>query len=73
MDYEYNEDEEDELEDPSLGPSPEREVIFKTSTKNAGRQRRRRKKKQLARDQKAKPVRERIPQNMRPGHKGAQN
>ena len=70
-DYEYNED-DDELEEPSEDPSPEREVIFKTSTKNAGRQRRRRKKKQLARDQKMKPATARIPQNKRPGHKGAQ-
>ena len=77
VDYEYNEDEEDELEDeqedPSMDPSPERKIILKTSTKNAGRLRRRKKQKQLARDQKEKPVRERIPQNMRPGHKGAQN
>jgi len=69
--YEYDEDDED-LEDPTEEPSPEREVIFKTSTKNAGRQRRRRKKKQLARDQKTKPATARIPQNKRPGHKGAQ-
>ena len=69
--YEYDEDDED-LEDPAEEPSPEREVIFQPSTKNAGRQRRRRKKKQLARDQKTKPATARIPQNKRPGHKGAQ-
>ena len=71
-DYEYSKD-DDEQEEPSEDPSPEREVIYKnTSTKNAGRNRRRRKKKQLARDQKLKPATARIPQNKRPGHKGAQ-
>ena len=71
-DCEYDEGDED-LEEQTEETSPEREVIFKTSTKNAGRQRRRRQKKQLARDQKTKPATARIPQNKRPGHKGAQN
>ena len=71
-DYEYSEDDEEQGE-PSEDPSPEREVIYKnTSTKNAGRNRRRRKQKQLARDQRLKPATARIPQNKRPGHKGAQ-
>ena len=70
-DYEYDEGDED-LEEPTEEPSPEREEICKPPTKKAGRQRRRRKKKQLARDQKMKPATARIPQNKRPGHKGAQ-
>ena len=71
-DYEYD-DSDEELEEEIEETSPDRQFIFKTSTKNAGRQRRRRQKKQLARDQKTKPATARIPQNKRPGHKGAQN
>ena len=72
-DYEYSED-DDEQEEPSEDyPSSEREVFYKnTSTKNAGRNRRRRKKKQLVPDQRLRPATERVPQNKRPGHKGAQ-
>ena len=55
--YEYDEDDED-LEDPTEEPSPEREVIFKTSTKNAGRQRRRRKRNNSLETKKRSPLRQ---------------
>ena len=72
-DYEYSED-DDEQEEPSEDyPSSEREVLFKNTSKNARRNRSRRKRKQVARDQESRPATERVPQNKRPGHKGAQN
>ena len=72
-DYECSED-DDEQEEPSEDyPSPEREVLFKNTSKNARRNKSRRKRKQLARDQESRPATERVPQNKRPGHKGAQN
>ena len=72
-DYECSED-DDEQEEPSEDyPSPEREVLFKNTSKNARRNRSRRKRKQVARDQESRPATERVPQNKRPGHKGAQN
>jgi hypothetical protein len=69
--YEYSED-DDEQEEPSEDPSPEREVIYKDTSKNAARNKRRRKKKQIERDQRLKPATARIPQSRRTGHQGAQ-
>jgi hypothetical protein len=57
-DYEYSED-DNELEEPSVDPSPDREVFYKTS-KNAARNKRRRKKKKIERDQQMKHVTARI-------------
>ena len=60
--YEYSKD-DDEQEEPFEDPSPEREVIYKDTSKNAARNKRRRKKKQIERDQKLKPATARIDKN----------